>query len=91
MRTTDILLLCILGYALLSFVNCANGIGPDDCCFTPYPRRMNKSLIKSYCMTDYRCSKSGAILVTKKGRRICVDPNLSWVIGIMKHIDESTF
>ncbi|KAM6909496.1 C-C motif chemokine 36.1 [Xenentodon cancila] len=91
MRTTQILLLCILGAALLSTVLCNNGIGPDDCCFKFYPRRINKILIASYYMTDYRCQKTGAIFVTKKtGRHICVDPNLSWVENIMKTVDENS-
>ncbi|KAK9524496.1 hypothetical protein VZT92_016887 [Zoarces viviparus] len=91
MRTTRILLLSILGYALIASVICSNGMGPDNCCFTPYPRRLNKRLISSYYMTDHRCPKSAAIMVTKKGRRICMDPTLSWVVGIMKSVDEGTF
>ncbi|XP_068444217.1 C-C motif chemokine 36.1 [Clinocottus analis] len=91
MRTACILLLCILGYVLLSSVTCNNGIGPDDCCFNPYPRRLNKNLIGSYYLTDHRCTKTAAIVVTKKGRHICVDPSLSWVENIMKYVDESSF
>ncbi|XP_033466093.1 C-C motif chemokine 36.1 [Epinephelus lanceolatus] len=90
MRASHILLLCILGYAMLSSVICQNGTGPDDCCFSFYPRRLNKNLISSYDMTDFRCTKSGIILISKKGRRICVDPNVSWVQGIMRSVDERT-
>ncbi|XP_038586773.1 C-C motif chemokine 36.1 [Micropterus salmoides] len=88
MRTSHILLLCILGAALLDSVICNNGTGPDDCCFKFYPRRLNKNLITSYYMTDYRCPKTGTILVTQKSHHICVDPNLSWVKGIIKMVDE---
>lgn len=35
--------------------------GPDDCCFTLYPRRLNKNLISSYYMTDHRCPKTGVM------------------------------
>ncbi|CAJ1086601.1 C-C motif chemokine 4 homolog [Xyrichtys novacula] len=91
MPSGQILLLCMLGAALLSSVLCNNAIGPDDCCFKIYPRRLNKNLIKSYYMTDYRCPKLGAILVTNKGRHICVDPNMSWVDAIMKSVDENSF
>ncbi|XP_070710431.1 C-C motif chemokine 36.1 [Pempheris klunzingeri] len=92
MRNSRILLLCILGAALLSSVmsNSSAG-GPDECCFKYYPRRLNKNLIRSYYMTDYRCSKTGAILVTQKSRHICVDPSLSWVETIMRSLDEKTF
>ncbi|XP_037335612.2 C-C motif chemokine 4 homolog [Pungitius pungitius] len=91
MRTTHILLLCILGNALIASVICNSGIGPDDCCFTPYPRRLNKKLISSYYFTDHRCPMAGAILITKNGRHICVDPGLPWVVNIMKSVDQSTF
>eukprot|EP00064_Thunnus_orientalis_P022386 superscaffoldBa00007483_g22580 len=66
---------------------CANG--PDDCCFKFYPRRVNKNLIQSYYTTDYRCPRTGVILLTRKSRHICVDPNLSWVEKIMKSLDEA--
>ncbi|XP_042257456.1 C-C motif chemokine 36.1 [Thunnus maccoyii] len=89
MRTSHMLLFCILGAALLSSVICNSANGPDDCCFKFYPRRVNKNLIQSYYMTDYRCSRTGVILVTRKSRHICVDPNLSWVEKIMKSLDEA--
>uniref|UniRef100_A0AAX7VI87 Chemokine interleukin-8-like domain-containing protein n=1 Tax=Astatotilapia calliptera TaxID=8154 RepID=A0AAX7VI87_ASTCA len=91
MKTTHILLLCILGAALLSAVNCTTGNGPDNCCFKFYPRRIRANLVESYYMTDHRCPKPAAIFITKKGRSLCMDPSLSWVDSIMKTLDESTF
>ncbi|KAM4537373.1 C-C motif chemokine 36.1 [Odontesthes bonariensis] len=92
MKTTYILLLCILGAALFSTAVCNSSTGPDDCCFKYYPRRIRKDLIKSYYMTDYRCPRAAAIFVTgDKGRHICVDPSLSWVEGVMKSLDEKSF
>ncbi|KAM9425332.1 C-C motif chemokine 13-like [Pholidichthys leucotaenia] len=88
MRTAYILLLCILGAALLSTVLCQGGNGPDDCCFTFYPRTVSKEYIKSYSMTDQRCPKDGVIFVTKKSQSICVDPSLKWAQRIMKILDE---
>nr|XP_043876377.1 C-C motif chemokine 3-like [Solea senegalensis] len=91
MRSLHILLLCVLGAALLSSVLCNNGLGPNDCCFTLYPRRVKRSLVSTYYMTDFRCPKTGVILVTEKKRSICVDQNLQWVQGIMKDLDEKSF
>ncbi|XP_074518249.1 C-C motif chemokine 36.1 [Halichoeres trimaculatus] len=91
MESTRVLLLCMLGAALFCFAFCHNGDGPENCCFQFYPRRVKKDLISSYYSTDSRCAKSGVILVTQKSRNICADPNLSWVIGIMKMVDERTF
>ncbi|KAF7651567.1 hypothetical protein LDENG_00109010 [Lucifuga dentata] len=85
-------LLFILGAALFTSVICSNGIGPDDCCFTFYPRKVKKSLIRSYRLTDYRCSRSGVILLTvRHQKRICVDPRLSWVQNITKTLAEAQF
>ncbi|XP_061565940.1 C-C motif chemokine 36.1 [Cololabis saira] len=90
MRTTHILLLCVLAAALLHTALANNGTGPDECCFKFYPRRLKKSIFATYHMTDHRCSKTGAILVTKKGRHICGDPNSSWVESVMKSLDEES-
>uniref|UniRef100_A0A3Q3VWZ3 Chemokine interleukin-8-like domain-containing protein n=1 Tax=Mola mola TaxID=94237 RepID=A0A3Q3VWZ3_MOLML len=89
MTTSRILLLCILGAALLSTAISKSEIGPDDCCFKFYSRRVKKSLILSYYMTDYRCPKNAVILVSKKNRHVCADPNVPWVESIMKNVDES--
>ncbi|XP_026147854.1 eotaxin-like [Mastacembelus armatus] len=91
MKTGHILLLCILGAAMLSTVICNNSIGPEDCCFEFYPRRIKKELLVSYEMTDHRCARRAALFVTKKSRRICMDPSLSWVQNIMKAMDEKSF
>ncbi|XP_051799837.1 C-C motif chemokine 36.1 isoform X1 [Acanthochromis polyacanthus] len=91
MRTAYILLLCVLGAAMLSTVTCENSRGLDSCCFSYHLRRIKKDLVSSYFVTDNRCTKPGVVLVTKQSRRICADPSLSWVEGIMKDIDEKSF
>ncbi|XP_020508543.2 C-C motif chemokine 36.1 [Labrus bergylta] len=91
MRSAHILLLCMLGAALFSSVLSSSAIGPDDCCFKFYPRRLNKNKVRSYYMTDERCPKTGVILITQKSVRICVDPNLTWVESILRSVDESGF
>ncbi|XP_047439613.1 C-C motif chemokine 4-like [Mugil cephalus] len=87
MRTIHILLLCILGAALLSPVLCNNGFGPDKCCFDYYTRRIRKDSITSYVKAHSHCPKAATILVTKRSRYICVDPNEPWVLDIMKYLD----
>ncbi|KAL3046668.1 hypothetical protein OYC64_004620 [Pagothenia borchgrevinki] len=92
MRTSHILLLCILGHALFAsvFCNIVAG-GPGDCCFKYYPRSLNKMLIRSYYMTDDRCPMTAAVLTTMKGATICVDPKLPWVVRVMKSLDQENF
>ncbi|KAF3697543.1 C-C motif chemokine 14 Chemokine CC-1/CC-3 [Channa argus] len=85
----NILLLCILGAALVSTVVCQTLIGPKECCFDFYPRRIKKDLIRSYYMTDNQCSKTGIILVTARSH-ICMDPADAWVQSIKKTLDEKS-
>ncbi|XP_069015226.1 C-C motif chemokine 36.1 isoform X2 [Embiotoca jacksoni] len=92
MKTPHVLLLCVLAAALMAVVFCNSAIGPDNCCFKFYPRKMNKKLIGSYYITDHRCPRAAAVLVTKNhSRHICVDMSLSWVENIMKRLEESNF
>ncbi|TKS92602.1 hypothetical protein D9C73_027412 [Collichthys lucidus] len=76
MRTSHILLLCILGAALLPSVICSSAIGPDDCCFKFYPRRVMKNLIKSYYLSDHRCSKAAVIQILSQVRDASVVLNI---------------
>ncbi|XP_003966784.1 C-C motif chemokine 36.1 [Takifugu rubripes] len=91
MKTAHFLLVCIIGAALLASAFSKNEIGPDDCCFKFYPRRVKRALVRSYYITDKRCPKPGVVLVTQKSRHICVDQNISWVDNLMKNLDEETF
>uniref|UniRef100_A0A3P9QDX6 Chemokine interleukin-8-like domain-containing protein n=1 Tax=Poecilia reticulata TaxID=8081 RepID=A0A3P9QDX6_POERE len=79
MKAANILLLCILGAALLSSVLCNSGNTPVDCCFDFFKNTMNKNLFSSYYKTDPRCSLSGIVLITKRGRSICADAKQPWV------------
>ncbi|KAG7234091.1 hypothetical protein INR49_005930 [Caranx melampygus] len=72
------------------WIQISTAIGPDDCCFTFYPRPLPRTAIISYNMTDTRCPRTGVIFVSQKSRRICVDPNLQWVQKIMASLDGKT-
>ncbi|XP_028285227.1 C-C motif chemokine 5-like [Parambassis ranga] len=91
MRSAQILLLCILGAALLSTVFCNSAIGPDECCFIYYKRKIAPKLVSSYSMTDSACPKTAAIFVTKRSRQVCVDPSQGWVKNVMRILDDSSF
>ncbi|XP_054914502.1 C-C motif chemokine 3-like [Poeciliopsis prolifica] len=90
MKAVHILLLCMLGAALLATVLCNNGNGPDNCCFDFFKNPMDKKRMSSYYRTDPRCTVAGVILMTLKGREICVDPNESWVKKVMNFVDRKT-
>ncbi|XP_061664574.1 C-C motif chemokine 5-like [Syngnathoides biaculeatus] len=85
MRSVHVFVLC----ALLSAVFCNNSVGPEDCCFKHYSRKLSPNLFKSYDVTDNRCPIMGVILLTKKNNRICANPSHSWVNRIMRILDEA--
>uniref|UniRef100_A0AAQ6ITC5 C-C motif chemokine n=1 Tax=Anabas testudineus TaxID=64144 RepID=A0AAQ6ITC5_ANATE len=88
MKNYHILLLCILGAALVSSVVCQASLGPEMCCYSFYPRRIKRELIKSYNLTDDRCPRTGVIFMTQRSNRICVDPVHDWVQSIMNDLDK---
>ncbi|XP_065693363.1 C-C motif chemokine 3-like [Patagioenas fasciata] len=49
------------------------------CCFNYVTRPVPRTFIVSIERTSSRCSKPAVILVTKKGRHICADPQAPWV------------
>ncbi|XP_067258284.1 C-C motif chemokine 36.1 [Chanodichthys erythropterus] len=82
----------LLAVAFLQFGVLANHANtPGECCFKYYARKIPIAKIISYMETSMDCSKRGVILVTQKGLRICVNPELSWVKSTIKTIDERDF
>ncbi|XP_074003728.1 C-C motif chemokine 5-like [Numenius arquata] len=60
---------------------------PTSCCFTlvrnPIPRR----IVTSAYITSSMCSLPAVVLVTKKGRQLCADPQASWVKEHLKYLE----
>ncbi|KAM6076264.1 C-C motif chemokine 3-like [Chlamydotis macqueenii] len=61
------------------------GTTPITCCFSYMQRPILRSLIKFAYMTSSQCATPAVILVTKKGREVCADPNASWVQAYLKY------
>ncbi|KFP65703.1 C-C motif chemokine 4 [Cariama cristata] len=55
------------------------------CCFSYTHRPIRRSLITSAYMTSSTCSQPAVILVTKKGRELCTNPQEPWVQAYLKH------
>ncbi|NXK42518.1 CCL3 protein, partial [Piprites chloris] len=76
--------------ALLLVASCSlfeahlDGI-PTSCCFTYHPRPIPLRLINSTFITSSTCPKPGVIVITKKGKQLCVDPEEPWVQERLKH------
>ncbi|XP_059933335.1 eotaxin-like [Gadus macrocephalus] len=85
------LLLCVFGSTLVSLTMANSGNGTDGCCFNYYERKVQFTKIRSYELTDGRCSKPAVILQTKRNVRICVDPEAAWVQSVMTRLDQLNF
>ncbi|XP_053089749.1 C-C motif chemokine 4-like [Pangasianodon hypophthalmus] len=79
------LLLVLLGLSCLqsfTMANSANGAGL--CCFEFHKRPLPASNVVSYQETRSDCTLPGVILMTKRGFRICADPEVDWVQQVIK-------
>nr|AAK84433.1 chemokine ah221 [Gallus gallus] len=70
--------------ALLLLALCSSAVAhldglPTTCCFSYVQRPVPRNLIASAYITSSKCRLPAVILVTKKGREICVNPEESWV------------
>ncbi|KAM9177053.1 C-C motif chemokine 3-like [Mergus octosetaceus] len=79
--------------ALLLLALCSPAVAHLDgvlttCCFSYQQLRIPRSLIASAYTTSRSCSQPGVILVTKKGREICADPQAAWVKAHLKHFEK---
>ncbi|KAM6315509.1 C-C motif chemokine 4-like [Podargus strigoides] len=58
---------------------------PTACCFTYQARPIPRKLITSVYITSSSCTQQGVILVTKRGKELCADPQVPWVQALLKH------
>ncbi|XP_074888677.1 C-C motif chemokine 3-like [Buteo buteo] len=58
---------------------------PTTCCFTYHQRPVPRGLVASVYVTSSRCTQPGVVLVTKKKKELCVDPQAPWVQAHLKH------
>ncbi|KAM6206162.1 C-C motif chemokine 3-like [Sarcoramphus papa] len=59
-------------------------IGPI-CCFSYMQRPIPRRFITSAYRTSSKCAKPAVILVTRKGREVCADPQAPWVQAYLEH------
>ncbi|NXG75645.1 CCL3 protein, partial [Baryphthengus martii] len=59
----------------------------NGCCFKYMSHRIPQTLVTSAYVTSSMCSQPGVVLVTKKGRNICVDPQAPWVQKYLKNLE----
>ncbi|XP_044052605.1 C-C motif chemokine 19a.1 [Siniperca chuatsi] len=62
---------------------------PMDCCLTVKNKTIEKTVLADYHqqIKGQGCSLSAMILVTRRGRRLCVPDNEPWIQEVVKHVD----
>ncbi|NXM68423.1 CCL3 protein, partial [Serilophus lunatus] len=58
---------------------------PTSCCFSYHQHPIPLRLIHSIYTTSSSCTNPAVIMVTKKGKQLCADPQAPWVQERLKH------
>ncbi|NXP54974.1 CCL5 protein, partial [Heliornis fulica] len=80
MNLSAVCLSIILVAALFSQASPAP-IGADTtvCCFSYTSQKLPQKHVKDYFYTSSKCSQPAVVFITRKGRQVCANPNISWV------------
>uniref|UniRef100_A0A3B1IS50 C-C motif chemokine n=1 Tax=Astyanax mexicanus TaxID=7994 RepID=A0A3B1IS50_ASTMX len=64
------------------------GTGVADCCFQlTTVKKIPLKMVVSYTETHTDCAVKAIILLTKKGKKFCVDPDAEWVKSHVAALD----
>ncbi|EHH24719.1 C-C motif chemokine 18 [Macaca nemestrina] len=70
----------LLVLCTVALCSCAQvGTKKEFCCLVYTSRQIPQKFIVDYSETSPQCTKPGVILLTKRRRQICADPNKKWV------------
>ncbi|NXA59025.1 CCL5 protein, partial [Mohoua ochrocephala] len=57
------------------------------CCFNYISRPLPRRMIRSAYRTSNSCTTPAVILVTRKGKQVCANPEAPWVQKYLKHLE----
>ncbi|NXP06805.1 CCL4 protein, partial [Thinocorus orbignyianus] len=60
---------------------------PTSCCFTYTQKPIPHRFITSAYTTSNMCSQPAVVLVTKKGKELCTDPQAPWVKKLLNYLE----
>ncbi|XP_004685082.1 PREDICTED: C-C motif chemokine 4 [Condylura cristata] len=52
---------------------------PTACCFSYFPRKLNRDIVVDYFDTSSLCSQPAVVFLTRKGKQICTNSSEPWV------------
>ncbi|NWT81040.1 CCL3 protein, partial [Lanius ludovicianus] len=57
---------------------------PSSCCFSYQKKPIPQRLVSSVFITSSSCTQPGVIVVTKRKKEVCADPQAAWVKELQK-------
>ncbi|XP_035273435.1 C-C motif chemokine 4-like [Anguilla anguilla] len=86
MKMSALLILVLLGS--LELVSSAESANEGAVCCTSYAtKKIPLAMVVSWHKTSSSCAKAAYVFVTKRGKRICVDPTDGWVRSHAARVD----
>ncbi|XP_074948569.1 C-C motif chemokine 3-like [Phalacrocorax aristotelis] len=81
-------LAALLLVAICSLAECSQkpDTVPIECCFTYIAHHIPRNFITSAYRTNSNCFLPAVVLVTNKGRKVCVNPKALWVQRYLKEL-----
>ncbi|KAG5848763.1 hypothetical protein ANANG_G00102870 [Anguilla anguilla] len=86
MKLSALLILVLLGSLELVSSTAGSDTGAD-CCTKYEKRKIPLAMVVSWHETSSSCPKAAYVFVTKRGKRICVDPTHGWVRSHAAQVD----
>ncbi|ELK35739.1 PREDICTED: C-C motif chemokine 5 [Myotis davidii] len=59
------------------------------CCFAYISRPLPRAHLKEYFYTSSKCSMPAVVLITRKNRQVCANPEKRWVREIINALEMS--
>ncbi|XP_035273441.1 C-C motif chemokine 3-like [Anguilla anguilla] len=88
MKLSTLLILVLLGsLELVSSGPLGINTGSNCCPDIKKGPKIPLAMVVSYHKTSSSCAKAAVVFVTKRKRRICVNPSEEWVRSHMTHVD----
>ncbi|NXC13167.1 CCL4 protein, partial [Corythaeola cristata] len=84
MKVSAATLAALLLVAICSPAEAHLDMVPTFCCFSYTQRPIPRTFIASAYRTSSKCPLQAVILVTKKGREVCVNPEARWVQAYLR-------
>ncbi|KAK2498567.1 hypothetical protein MC885_004336 [Smutsia gigantea] len=79
--------LLLLALCAHRFAPAGSMVIPSSCCMSFISRKIPENRVISYQLSSGSvCPRAGVIFTTKKGLKLCGDPNQQWVQRYMKNL-----